>query len=561
MATSTLNPVIAHLRKTVLGKEGAGLTDGQLLESFVRQRDEAAFEALVRRHGPMVLGVCRRVLRNHHDAEDAFQATFLVLVRKAGSVVPLEMVANWLYGVAYRTALKARGMIAKQRVRERQVTDMPEPEAVEPDHCWSDLQPLLDGELSLLPDKYRVPVVLCDLEGKTGKEAARQLGWPEGTVASRLSRGRAVLAKQLTRHGLGLSGSSLAVALSQNAASASVPTSLVSSTVKAASGLAAGQALTTGLISAKVAVLTEGVVTAMFLNKVKIAVLVLGLVGVVGAGLGSVAFRAAANDKPAVQNGPRQVAPANGKPSRPVQPAPDNVRKARPRRLDKGKGEKDTPDLNAEAFLKAFQLSSEIAQALGKKTPGAKKQREPDQAKQVLDMVLKGFRAYQESKGTTKDKNSQPRGQERLDLYGEAFLKAFQVSSEMARAMVKGGAKKRQVNQETLDAFGATFVEAYQRAKALKKALEKRKASDGKRGAKTLEALDLCLKSGKQFEQAVKQRAKNQAVELAQRAIEGALAQVERTAHDKQNELETLEEIERLIKDIKKRFRDTKAVK
>src|SRR5258708_30427951 len=120
MATSLMNPVIDQLRRAMLLRDGAGLTDGQLLESFLSGKDEAAFEALVRRHGPMVLGVCRRVLRNHHDAEDAFQATFLVLAHKAVSIVPREMVANWLYGVAYRTALKARGMIARQRVRERQ---------------------------------------------------------------------------------------------------------------------------------------------------------------------------------------------------------------------------------------------------------------------------------------------------------------------------------------------------------------------------------------------------------------------------------------------------------
>jgi len=153
MATGNLNPVIDQLRRVVLLPDGAGLTDGQLLESFVSHRDEAAFEVFMRRHGPMVLGVCRRVLRNHHDAEDAFQATFLVLIRKAGSIVPAERVANWLYGVASRTALKARGMIVNQQVRERQVTEMPEPESAEVDDCWSDLQPLLDQELSRLPDK------------------------------------------------------------------------------------------------------------------------------------------------------------------------------------------------------------------------------------------------------------------------------------------------------------------------------------------------------------------------------------------------------------------------
>src|SRR5207302_2960368 len=119
-----------------------------------RNHDEAAFAALVQQHGPMVWGVCRRLLANHHDAEDAFQATFLVLVRKAASVVPREMVANWLYGVAHQTALKARATTARRRAREKQVPDMPEPAAA-PQKLWDDLQPLLDQELSRLPDKYR----------------------------------------------------------------------------------------------------------------------------------------------------------------------------------------------------------------------------------------------------------------------------------------------------------------------------------------------------------------------------------------------------------------------
>src|SRR5262249_41463683 len=127
MATSPLSEVIRHLRGTVLPRDGAGLTDGQLLEDYISRRDEAVLAALVRRHGPMVWGACRRVLRNYHDAEDAFQATFLVLVRKAASIVPRELVANWLYGVAHRTALKARALAAGRKERERQVTPMPEP--------------------------------------------------------------------------------------------------------------------------------------------------------------------------------------------------------------------------------------------------------------------------------------------------------------------------------------------------------------------------------------------------------------------------------------------------
>src|SRR5262249_2303195 len=151
--------VLQGLRRAAQQDEAAQ-TDGQLLERYVRGREESAFAALVRRHGPMVWGVCRRVLGGHHDAEGAFQATFLVLVRKAASVLPREMVANWLYGVAHQTALKARATAARRRGRERQVTAMPEPEAARQD-LWDDLQPLLDQELSRLPDKYRAVIVLC----------------------------------------------------------------------------------------------------------------------------------------------------------------------------------------------------------------------------------------------------------------------------------------------------------------------------------------------------------------------------------------------------------------
>src|SRR5262249_42961899 len=156
-----------QLRRAALLRDGGGMTDGQLLECFLTRRDEAAFAALVRRHGPMVLGVCRRMLHNPHDAEDAFQATFPVLGRKAATIARRELLGNWLYGVAYRTALDARAAAARRRVREKQVSEMPEPEASASEDVWRDLRPLLDEELSRLPDKYRVPVVLCDLEGRT----------------------------------------------------------------------------------------------------------------------------------------------------------------------------------------------------------------------------------------------------------------------------------------------------------------------------------------------------------------------------------------------------------
>jgi len=187
MGTKRMNRVVQQLRRAVLLRDGAGLSDGQLLGWFVERRDETAFAALVRRHGPMVWGVCRRVLDHHQDAEDAFQATFLVLIRKAATVMPREMVANWLYGVARQTSLKARAMASRRRVRERHMPRMPEPVAAQQD-LWSDLRPLLDQELSRLPDKYRVVIVLCDLEGNTRKEAARHLGLPEGTLSAQLAR-------------------------------------------------------------------------------------------------------------------------------------------------------------------------------------------------------------------------------------------------------------------------------------------------------------------------------------------------------------------------------------
>src|SRR5262245_36430586 len=142
MATSQMSEVMQHLRRAVLLRDGAGLTDGQLLQDYISRREASALAALVRRHGPMVWGVCRRVLRNCHDAEDAFQATFLVLCRKAASVVPREMVANWLYGVAHQTALKARATTAKRRTRERQVIQMPQPAGTEQD-IGHELQPRL----------------------------------------------------------------------------------------------------------------------------------------------------------------------------------------------------------------------------------------------------------------------------------------------------------------------------------------------------------------------------------------------------------------------------------
>jgi RNA polymerase sigma factor (sigma-70 family) len=290
MPTSPLGVVIQHLLADLRPK-GDGITDGELLARFLGSRDEDGLAALVRRHASMVWGVCCRLL-NHHDAEDAFQATFLVLVRKAADV-PRQAVANWLYGVARQTAVRLRATAAKRRRRERQVVNMPEPTV--PELCDADLQRVVDEELSRLPDHYRGVVVLCDLEGMTRKEAARQLAIPEGSVASRLARARAMLAKRLTQRGIVFSGGSLAAVLSAGSGSASAPPVLVASTIKTASLLAAGRVV--GVVSAKVAALTEGVVKAMFVTKIK-GVMAVVLVVAALAGAAGLIYQTQAADQP-----------------------------------------------------------------------------------------------------------------------------------------------------------------------------------------------------------------------------------------------------------------------
>jgi RNA polymerase sigma factor (sigma-70 family) len=285
MRTSGANQVIQYLRHVVLRQNGAGLADSQLLELYVTQRDEAAFDALIRRHGPMVLGVCRRILRNQADAEDAFQATFLVFLRKAASIRSRSTVSNWLYGVAHNTALKAKAMDRRRHVKEREARTVPRDEARA--EVWQELQTLLDAELSSLPEKYRAPIVLCDLEGKTIKAAAGILGWPPGTVATRLTRGRARLARQLTKHGLTLSAGVIASALAQASVLGNLPSALLASTTKAASLFAAtGQYMAAGVVSAKVAALTDGVMKTMLLAKLRLGVSLLLVLAFIGVGTG-----------------------------------------------------------------------------------------------------------------------------------------------------------------------------------------------------------------------------------------------------------------------------------
>ena len=229
----------------------------------------------------MVMGVCRRLLGNHHDAEDAFQATFLVLARKARSIGRPELLGNWLYGVACRIALKARAQIAKRLLKEGQAV-RPTAEEVIPDVVWTDLRPVLDEEVSRLPDRFRIPFVLCYLQGRTNEEAAQALGCPKGTVLSRLATARERLCSRLSRRGIVFSAGVVAM-LSGSVASAAVPSALIGPTINAAIGVTAGQTAA-GLVSVEVAALMKGTLQAMLLSKLKVVALAALAVTALGAG-------------------------------------------------------------------------------------------------------------------------------------------------------------------------------------------------------------------------------------------------------------------------------------
>jgi RNA polymerase sigma factor (sigma-70 family) len=258
------------LRQVVLRHQPDGLTDAQLLEAFLIQHEEAAFAALMRRHGPMVFGVCRRILGDRHDAEDAFQATFLVLLRKASSIRPGQAVGPWLHGVAQRTARRAREALVRRRAGQKRLWERARRKANARDTA-EDWRPLLDEELDRLPEKYRTPIVLCDLQGRTHKEAARELGWPQGTLSGRLWRARALLARRLTRRGLALSAMVLTLAHTEDAAFAGVAAPLIQATMEAARMVMEGGTAATSGVSASVAALTQGVLKAMWMTKVRIA--------------------------------------------------------------------------------------------------------------------------------------------------------------------------------------------------------------------------------------------------------------------------------------------------
>ena len=295
MASGQLRTAVSQLRGLLGARGDCTLTDNQLLDNFVSSGDQASFEVLVWRHGAMVLTLCQRLLRDSHSAEDAFQATFLIFSRKAASIGKREAVASWLYKVAYRVVLRARSRTVRHGTLDSSDDLLAAAEI--PDLVGHETRTLIEAEIYRLPEKYRVPVILCYLEGYTNQQAARQLNCPEGTILSRLSRARERLRVRLAGCGLSLSAAALGTILSENAASAATTDVLVSSTINAAIPYASGP-VTSGQISPSVVALSEGVLQSMFLNKVKFAVVAILSLATVGPIIGLVALRALA-DKPA----------------------------------------------------------------------------------------------------------------------------------------------------------------------------------------------------------------------------------------------------------------------
>jgi HlyD family secretion protein len=283
----------------------AGLGDGPLLERFATLRGEEAelaFAALVARHGPMVWRVCRRVLRDEHDAQDAFQATWLVLARKAGSLRDRASVGNWLFGVASRVSLDARATSSRRRLHERRYAESQTDEAPAEDRDGYDIGAVIHEELRRLPERYRTPIVLCYLEGLTHEEAALRLGRPVGTVRSRLARGRDRLRARLAGRGIVPSAGALTLALARDA-TASLPLALLHSTVQAAARFAAIRAAATGaVISAHAIILCQGVLHTMLWTQLKTIaaiVLVAGTLLATGAGVAAVhAGKGQGDDRP-----------------------------------------------------------------------------------------------------------------------------------------------------------------------------------------------------------------------------------------------------------------------
>jgi RNA polymerase sigma factor (sigma-70 family) len=288
MSRNQLESVLSYLHRMV--DRHAEAPDALVLRRFVNERDEAAFEALVRRHGPLVLATCRRLLADANDVDDAFQATFFVLARRAGAIAHPEQLAGWLHGVAVRVAGKARVARARRLAHEQALADVPA-EATMDDTMRRELWSVLDEEVNRLPSRYQAPFVLCYLAGRTNEEAARELGHPTGTIFSRLARARELIRARLTRRGMTLSSAALTAALATQPVDAALPSSLLEATVRGGPLVAAGQTAALGSQTAKAMALTEETLRTMFIAKAKVAAVWVLVLMAAGTGVAMVGQR------------------------------------------------------------------------------------------------------------------------------------------------------------------------------------------------------------------------------------------------------------------------------
>jgi RNA polymerase sigma factor (sigma-70 family) len=404
MAQSDLGSFVQNLCRRLA--EHGGLPDADLLGRWLAERDQAAFELLVRRHGPVVLGVCRRLLDHPADVEDAFQATFLLLVRKAGAIRKGDSLGSWLYKTAFRVALRARA--ARGRKEKAGVLALGEvPSRQDEDLEWRDLRPVLDEEVNALPEKYRVPFVLCHVEGRTNQEAADALGCPLGTVLSRLAWARQRLRSRLTRRGLAVTTTGLAAALAQSA-EAAVPAQLLRSTL--------GAVMQPAGASAPV-LLMKGVLRTMFWNKVKMTATALTVGCLLLMGTASVAYRAGAAPVPS----PRLLA---GTPA-----VPSSQREA--------KAVAPAPIPNSPDTVVVPARQDGILQLIGREIRTGEKVRAADRVTVTVDGVVKTYRRLR--RGDRVEKGELLARVDDLLARKEVQLKEAKLAA--ARAAIRAAAK------------------------------------------------------------------------------------------------------------------------
>ena len=447
------------LGRIFAGETISGLSEWQLLERYLDCRDEAAFEALVTRHGPMVLSVCRRMLADWTDVEDAFQATFLVLVRRARHLGPHDAIGPWLYGVATRVAMRSRSEAARRR-RFQPITSEVPAVALDRSIANREIGDILDQELSRLPSKYRHPVVLCYLEGQTHEEAARQLKWPIGTVKGRLARARGLLQSRLVRRGLTPAVGALSLALSPDSPAA-LHRELLDRTVKASLKLGLGHA-TSQIVSTSIASLVEGVLTSMFLNTVKWTGVAALLCGLAFTGVGVMARQDARAKKEAPPAVKTAAADANPK-VRDANDAPEEF------------AENAFPDTTGET-AKLAELRRELLKAASMEWDEAYKDYVAkntglEAAYQASKRLME---ASQESKNTPKDKTAaveahlqRIRGLARSQHHNAsssdfsyAQVNAYAAEAELWMAQAATSSSNREAEKEPSAASGITDIRA-----------------------------------------------------------------------------------------------------